>query len=48
MATDVSALSGPVSRVLVENWPAGITPPADGKPFKVDGDVSKPPKLWWE
>lgn len=33
-----------VTAYTMTNWPAGVTPPADNKPFK-GYDI---PKLWWE
>ncbi|WP_089832910.1 hypothetical protein [Chitinophaga filiformis] len=48
MATTISELGLQAGTLEVAEWPAGITAPADKRPFKLDTDLDHPLKLWWE
>ncbi len=48
MGTTISELGLQIGTVEVAEWPAGITAPADKRPFKLDTDLDHPLKLWWE
>jgi hypothetical protein len=48
MATTISELGLQAGTLEVAEWPAGITAPADKRPFKLDTDLNQPLKLWWE
>lgn len=48
MATTISELGIQAGTLEVAEWPAGITAPADKRPFKLDTDLDHPLKLWWE
>lgn len=48
MGTTISELGLQIGTIEVAEWPAGITAPADKRPFVLDTDLSHPLKLWWE
>lgn len=48
MASTISELGIQVGALEVGEWPAGVTAPANKRPFKLDTDTNQPLKLWWE
>lgn len=48
VSADISDINAQLSTLTVANWPQGITPPADNKPYKQDTTANAPMKLWWE
>ncbi len=41
-------INASLAAMVVTNWPAGVTPPANNKPYKDDVGNTAPMKLWWE